>query len=586
MPQAVFKELGNLLLLCMHLLWEETHSYISEEPRVERMEASICGHAGTIFKSTMSAILTMKDNSIIQARYQKQVTVLVSLLESIQKQLDNNLGLQSDRNILVALGNLEQTVKNGVKLCQEFETSNKVSTAKWKQCGENLAFADSQTKALDNLDREFTQATNIANLAIQLLTWKIQELHNQETKQGFEHFHESLHPSAGVFAGIGEEPAQVTNVNVKPSGEYLVVSWNDEANENLQIKKYQIRLNRSNLIVERECEPWNASVVIRIADRVKPWSEYSVQVRAVNDAGRGTWSEPAVDGLMDLSPPTKPCVRITSAPTSTSVSFQIDRPELYTLQEITHCVIKKRTIHPPSIRMGWEREEVAFVFGDKYTDSVKTVHAHDLQTRVRYKFQISLRNQWGESEPSLLEMTHPIAGMRPGSPRKIFFAKESRTHDEVWVTWKPPKINVGSIDHYVIEKRKENSTWEDATDSVTQLNLQVPPHKVSKLNRFFDDLISRVDRGERFYSSVMNLKQNTTYYFRVCGVNLDGIKGDHSDELKLQTRIHPAAVIIAASFLNLVIPGSFALSLVFYRYGPSSDKYKGLQEPSESDDEQ
>ena len=544
-----------------------------------KLAGCVCGEAGSILQSVMATVSIMKANSVVRARYQNQVEAIVPLLESIEMKLNDYPSLLNDQAILASLRYLEQTIQNGVKLCQELEPSNKVLAAKLLQRGENLALADSQAKILENLNWEFSQAMIAANLAMQLLSCRIQEEHSQERRQEIEQLRQLLHPSAGVFI-IGKEPVQVTNVTTESSRGYLGVSWNDNVNKNLQIQKYQIRLNRTNLTVEKECKTWSSSVSIRIADRVKPWNEYSVQVRAVNEAGFGPWSEPAICGLMDQSPPVKPITRIKSAPTNTSLYLEIDRPKLYNLQQVTYCVLKKRIINPTSPLLDWNIEEVACIFDDNST--VHTVHVRNLQTRLRYQFQISLCNQWGESEPTMVEMADAISGMLPGSPQRIFFVKQSRSHKEVRITWKPPKINAGSIDHYVIEKCKKKyfSIWEKAANVTT---ITSKDH-------------DQVSSDKECFALVKSLNQDTTYFFRVCGVNSNGNKGPYSDELKLVTKIHPAGRVaitiscVGACFLlapAITVPLSVEiLSFFIVRYGMDYDKYRGLQEPPESDDEQ
>ena len=532
----------------------------------------------------IDTISTMKANSEVRTQYQNQFSILELVLEKIRRRLTDHSELQNNRDIIGTLQNLKQTIDNAKRKCSELNPSNIM------EYGRNFIRAGSQSTTLEHLHRDFMQAIEIANLTMQLINQQCQEADCSNITREFERLHEAaIPPSEGVFEQ-GEPPAAVTNVSATPHGNLLTVRWNDEANRNKQINKYQIKLCNPDVPVrvERNCNTWSARVEINIAERLMPWREYNIQVRAVNNFGYGPWSEPECEILMNQSPPIKPKVRLKSAPISTSLQLQVDRPELYHLQQITHCIIRKRIVNTFT---GWETEQVPCNFIEDST--VQTISGHNFQTRSSYRIQIRLCNEWGESEPSEEIVTNPIANMLPRPPRRLFFVKESRSHNKVWLTWKPPRVNQGCIDHYVVEKRTRRSAWEEVHDSMNTYQVQrvltfgeetiqtmaftSRRTGIPVLTQTLQSLRERERQNESFFKIVDNLQQNTTYIFRVYAVNLNGEKGLPSDELELETRIHPLGRIAIVAALSPVMNIAATLYLV------SEDKYENLQEPPDSD---
>lgn len=45
---------------------------------------------------------------------------------------------------------------------------------------------------------------------------------------------------------------------------------------------------------------------------------------------------------------------------------------------------------------------------------------------------------------SLICPNFSIASLEPHPPQSIFFVKESRRHNEIWITWNSPKRNKGT----------------------------------------------------------------------------------------------------------------------------------------------
>ena len=559
---------------------------------------AVCGSLG-IIKSIYDAISTMKANSVVRAEYQTQFSLLESVLANIQENLSAHHGLQNDKAIFTTLINLEQIIKKIINLCQDLDPSNKESKKKVVQYVKNLALSGSQSRTLEHLNREFLQAIAIANLAMQGVTQKIKIFERINRTRDHDHLIEALHPTGGVY-DHGEPPAAVTNVSAEPQGKYLKVSWNDEENKNQQLKEYEIMLMRHN-IVKYKCDTWSAGVCIK-TDQVKPWTVCNVQVRAVSNTGSSPWSQPTCNVLMNQSPPVKPQISLVSAPTSTSLCFQVKRPELYNLQQIAHCIVKKQRSDPSHLRMDWETEQIACKFTDDA--SVCNIEAHNFQTTSGYKVQICLCNEWGESEPSEEIVTDPITSMLPRPPRRLFFVKVSRSHNEVWLIWKPPRVNQGCIKRYVVEMKKKNSTWQDVSaneiSNATGINkLFLRPMQTSSLRHVpaqtLHDLMSKEQRNECFCMPVTCLNQKTTYKFRVCAISLNDQKGLYSNELELETKIHPlgrsiidnTVITLSITLLTLqyLTNSNFHSAIQKLVHIHNRDKYEGLQEPPDSDDE-
>ena len=563
----------------------------------------------TVIPALIRTVTTMKANDRVRNRYLDQVKALQPILQKIQRKLAENYALQNDQEIQEAMSNLEHTLKDGIKYCENLEPSSKCFSEKWKQRGNNLMFGSTQTRTLDNLDEALSHAMEIANLAMQLVVSGSQDQTNRYLKR-LEQSSRPHNPCAGVFS-VGEPPVGVTNVSAEPNQQSLIVKWKDEGNEQRQVTKYLIMLNREdNFYVE--CTDFSSSnISINIAHLLEPWHAYSVQVCAVSRAGCGPWSEPPCNVAMNKCPPVKPDVKFISAPSGSSLCFQITRPDLHNQQQITHCIVKKKIID--EISSNWEAEEIDYVLA---ADSdVCIIYANNLQTRKIYKLQICLCNQWGESEPNMDFCTDPIciACLIPQPPQKIFFIKESRTHNEIWITWKPPKRNQGAVQYYIVEKRWNNSTWEEATfvdnhpfrfSSLGELNTShflgvFSPYQRMALIQRASEMRSSAEQngpGPALFQMVNNLKQNTNYQFRVRSINFMGVKSLPSERLQVETKIHPvgrhsiAATCVITSGMVLITPlayyASKALMSTALHYSLDKDKYADLQEPSDSENEE
>ena len=153
---------------------------------------------------------------------------------------------------------------------------------------------------------------------------------------------------------------------------------------------------------------------------------------------------------------------------------------------------------------------------------------------------------------SLICPSFSIASLEPHPPQNIFFVKESRRHNEIWITWNSPKRNKGT--RYLIG--------------------------------FFSPIIERTasiqsetELRSMFFQVATNLKSNTVYIFRVFAVNFNGRVSLPSEELEVETKIHPFGCTVIASH-----PALSQLASVFGIHY-CTDKYADFQEPSDSPSE-
>jgi hypothetical protein len=444
-------------------------------------------------------IAKMQLNKIVRKRYQSKFKELHKLLSEIQNQLFDHPKIQKPTKIIVELKKIEEALRQALNECDELSKSRTHS---------HQDNAELQPTNLESLDRSLNKVETSAEAAIELI---------QSMRE--------LNPSGG------ECPLVVAEVVAEPDGQCLSITWKDcEENANREVTKYEILL-KSISDTDFEISFTCATHELRITEEVKPWEQYGVQVRAVNEVGYGPWSEPEVIG-----PPTQPQLKDVSYDVTdyNSLCLQITLNELQIKQKVTHCTIEQSTTNESSCYI----PDANKVFKNMV---IKIPPGCD-QCRYRIKF----KNQWGESIPTEeLDACTIIPSLIPGKPRKVRSIDAAKTTTEVWITWKQPKRNAGAVRRYIVEKRQLGSPWEEVPPetSMDPLESQLrdlnnhPPEHANQLYR--QSATQKVA-----YRVVKNLKQDTPYEFRIFAVNEKSQTGPPSTTLNVKTEPNKAAKVI------------------------------------------
>nr|XP_039267384.1 twitchin-like [Styela clava] len=166
--------------------------------------------------------------------------------------------------------------------------------------------------------------------------------------------------------------------------------------------------------------------------------------------------------------------------TGTDASFSWNPPKSDGGRPITGYEIEKKDTKSPN----WS--PATKVGPDETTCTVE-----GLTTGVKYTFRVKAMNQEGESKPLISQPV--LASGPPGSPGAPSPGKV--TSSSISLTWDQPKSDGGSpVTSYVMEMKEDNGDWEKV------------PHK----------------SVENLCASIKNLKEDSSYKFRVAAVNSSG----------------------------------------------------------------
>lgn len=498
-----------------------------------------CGPAITTVKGLCDLISKMERNKTVQKRYQSQVKTLNELLSNVRSKLTEYPKIEKESNIIMVLNNLRETLRQGLNECNKLSETRMCShQAIILQQIKNTLYAESQSKNFENLDRTLNQAVATAQLAVQLMSIHITETQAHTRSKQSEMIYRSLHPYSGVFeCHNGEPPLAVTDVVAEPNGPYLMISWKDcDENASREVNKYKIML-QSATDPDFRIHLLSETCKVRITEKVKPWEEYNVQVRAVNKVDYGPWSEPLYNIVMNQSPPTRPRLNDISynAISHTSLYIMIQRKQEHNKQQVTQCNLEQFHTNEDKVCS-------SYPFFD-HTNTLAMLIRIPIGGQQR-KYRLKYVNQWGESLPTE-ELTTPIiSSLIPGKPHNVRCIEEASTTTEVWLTWEQPKTNIGAVDSFKVEKRQlhVHSSWEEIPleTGADPLESVLKNLKVDKDFPQLQAASTLKHNSQQLYRVVKNLKQDTPYQFRICVVNKDGEGGEPSEMLQTKTKLHEA----------------------------------------------
>ena len=262
----------------------------------------------SLAKAIWKMISSFKDLREERSGMQRQVSVLKSVLESIngvdtlhdpsvakelQKSLKNlHVVLEEATELLASLdfdaaiaalssfrGKDEKFLK---KLVKKIKEAQKVA---------GLAFfAESKAKVLILLDKRLKLALSIVQIGFSCTQVRqIRRVGVRLTAQ-FHDLNFVTDDTQEVYTDPdGAVPSDpITNVKAEVSNQRLIVKWDSSGRP--EGTKYEIKYHDTKHLTVI-CD---GSSVALGSQRVQPWKNYSIQVRAINSAGASQWSYPPV----------------------------------------------------------------------------------------------------------------------------------------------------------------------------------------------------------------------------------------------------------------------------------------------------
>lgn len=368
---------------------------------------------------------------------------------------------------------------------------------------------------LETLDTQLKRATE----SLQLVLGQVSILQNRRIEEAVHRGTEDLrgtiiNPRQGVFlpnSKVAESrPHKIDHpeVTLDESGDLMEVKWKDEENQRDTVDYYEVRYDDENdhmvsaKVDECVCPSEENTFYMKLGQpKIKIGSIYSVQVRGINGAGPGDWSETTIFKFK-TGPPNKPKKPTVEVQTPTEVL--IIASKLPKKDENGSCVTRCKV-------------EYVMSDGDDTTwkileSNIKQRSSPDVKLKIgslvpdtTYNFRIKMINDIGESPPSdsqevLTTQLIPdrVQNLRISSKRKDKSLK---------LRWEEPAINPQAAHKYKVQMRlKKEHKWEDYIT---------------------------VDKKS---VKIVQLSTDTKYAFRVRSINSQGDCGEWSNEIEAETR--------------------------------------------------
>ena len=403
---------------------------------------SIIGKGISLARAIWQMYDSMKELQKTRRTIQSQVGVLMDILGSIES--DDSLRDPKVYNeVQKALENLGSILEEVVETCASFDRKKALEALKsfedttlWEKVeqAKKVAwltfFAKGKIEALHQLiDQQLKLALSIVQMAFSCTQVKqVQQLEAHLTTE-FQrlNFVDSTIEVYGNPNGV--PPKSVKSIKAKVSNQRLIVSWEDGEVEG-HTPKYEVRYLENTYLHVTTAE---TSVAIG-SRRIKPWQNYAIQVRAVNDAGASPWSFPPFYIRMTEGPPSRPTILTVEATKRQSVKVFPDKPPED--QGVTHIIIEWRV--KSETQWKWEQSEVDK--DDEYTIT-QLSFAKEYLIRVRYQ------NRFDISEPSA-EVPVTIENMYPSAP---YINAQIYSKTAAIINFKSPSVNPGAVDRYLVQ---------------------------------------------------------------------------------------------------------------------------------------
>lgn len=280
---------------------------------------------------------------------------------------------------------------------------------------------------------------------IDLLKEKLMEVDNElfKLKEELKKIHDRpRRPSTAVSDVDFPFPSKVTDFKAEAQGQYIRVSFTDDANEANDIKNYNIHIDGKIVDIYNPNPRINANQhSARTTSVFNPWQFYRVSITAVNKADQEGYPTEPITVLMDKSPPVgRPTgLMVVTALSRTSVDLSVDYPENFDEIAMEKCVVYVTM-------KGTTESQVAH-----YQESKDTLRftVKNIDPACTCRVVVAFANQYGVGEQSG-EITFKINSMKPSKPD---LSVSAPTSDKAILTILT-KDHPGNVVRYFVYKKQ------------------------------------------------------------------------------------------------------------------------------------
>ena len=464
---------------------------------------SVLSGAFTVCKEVHSRLESLAENNELSDRIQRHIQNLETTATELKNLKQDELPESCTDNIT----SFNDSIGICKAACADLRNARKIK---------KFVSVHGHKKELETLDTQLRRACE----NLQLMLHQVSLFQNRKLKEAVESGTQDIkrtvvHPEGGVFLPnrvVRPKPQEIKSpqVSLDESGDLMEVNWIDDNNPNDAVDSYEIRYDDENEQVvpaQRDkcmlAEGSNTFGMILGYPKIKPGNLYTIQVRAVNGAGPGKWSEPPVIFRFKSGPPNKPRKPAVTVLSPTEVQIAVSR--LSEREENGSCITQCKVEYTEKIDGDdptWSTLQVQI---KKRTTLEVKLKIGGLKPDATYSFRVRMINDSGESVPS--DSCDVITTqLIPGPPQNLRISSK-RTSTTIKVRWDEPSANPQAAYKYRIEWRlAKQSEWG-------------PGKTVNKKS-----------------AKVIDLKTDTTYQFRVRAVNNKDELGEWSDEIKSETR--------------------------------------------------
>jgi hypothetical protein len=416
----------------------------------------LIGQGISLAKAIWKMISSFKELQKGNREMQRQVGVLKSVLESINqvdtlqdpsvakelhKSLNNLHVIMNEATELLASLNFEEAMA----ALKSFEGSKDEKFLKRlrrklkeaKEVGELIFMAESKANILILLDKRLKLALSIVQIGFSCT--QVRQIRRIGVRLTAE-FHDlnfMTDDTQEVYTDPGGDvPSDsVTNVEAKVSSQRLIIKWDSSGRP--EGTKYEIKYHDTKHLTVI-CD---GSPVALGSQRVQPWKNYSIQVRAVNSAGASPWSYPPVYVRMNEGAPSCPSFLIVDMITSRSFMVSAEKPPKE--QCVTHVIVEKCKKWSDNDILQWHSEEHEVNDDNNYV-------IRGLTFTMGYLIRIRYRNRFDVSQPSA-PVAVRIEDMLPNQPTDFELIPRTIFSRSPKIQFRPPSVNRGAVHKYEIE---------------------------------------------------------------------------------------------------------------------------------------
>ena len=425
---------------------------------------NIIGKGISIAKAIWKIINDVKALQEQRRQLQRQLSVLINILESIRA-VDTLKDPRVAGELQKALGNLDLILEDVAEACASFDFAKALAALKSfsgedegflkrllkkirqaKELGDIVLSAEGKAKVLVVLDQRLKLALSIVQIGFSCTQLRQTKNLGVRLRTGFRELTYTPDDTLEIYTdplnGSGV-PKPVTNVKAEVNSQRLIIFWKGSSVEDdTASTKYEVRYDEQ----KHSIVTCAKSPVALGSQRIEPWRDYTVQVRAVNDAGASRWSFPPVYVRMNEGAPNPPSFVVFEAVARTSLNVIAEEPP--DEQAVTHVIVEK--LKAGSDQVQWDFEE-SKVDGD-FEHTLR-----GLDPSTEYLIRARFRNRFDVSEPSAAVLVK-INGMLPNEPLQLeLFPGNDAVHLKPEIRFIPPTLNVGAIDKYVVKLKEKGS---------------------------------------------------------------------------------------------------------------------------------